>query len=36
LNEPMRVFQLNDPLAGRYSFVYQKSQSSTGSIAIML
>jgi hypothetical protein len=36
LNEPMRVFQLNDPLAGRYSVVYQKVQSSLGSTDIML
>jgi hypothetical protein len=31
LNEPMRVFQLNAPLLGMYSFVYQKVQSSDGS-----
>ena len=31
LNDAMRVLQLNVPLAFRYSFVYQKVQSSTGS-----
>jgi len=36
LNDPMRVFQLNVPLLGMYSFVYQNVQSSLGSIPIML
>jgi hypothetical protein len=36
LNEPMRVFQLDAPLAGTYWFVYQKVQSSLGSMAIAL
>src|SRR3954470_4585066 len=35
LNEPMRVFQLKDPFAGRYSVVNQKVQSSLGSTAII-
>jgi hypothetical protein len=34
VNVPMRVLQLNVPLAFRYSFAYQKVQSSTGSTAI--
>ena len=32
VNDAIRVFQLNVPLAGMYSFAYQKVQSSTGSI----
>ena len=32
VNDAMRVFQLKVPLAGMYSFAYQKVQSSTGSI----
>src|SRR6266852_1042256 len=36
LNDAMRVRQLNAPLAGMYSFAYQKVQSSTGSTAIAL
>ena len=36
LNEAIRVFQLNDPLLGMYSFVYQNVQSSVGSTAIEL
>jgi hypothetical protein len=36
LKEPMRVFQLNEPLTRRYSLVYQKVQSSTGSSSIAL
>ena len=36
LNEPMRVFQLKVPLAGMYSLVYQKVQSSEGSTLIEL
>lgn len=32
----IRVAQLKLPLAGRYSLVYQKVQSSTGSICIAL
>jgi len=36
LKDPMRVFQLNEPLVVRYSFVYQKVQSSTGSTLILL
>src|SRR5207244_12566615 len=28
LKDPMRVFQLNEPFVVRYSFVYQKVQSS--------
>ena len=32
----MRVFQLNDPVVFMYSFVYQKVQSSTGSIVMAL
>ena len=34
LNEAIRVFQLNAPLLGMYSFVYQNVQSSLGSMAI--
>ena len=33
LKDPMRVFQLKVPFAGRYSVVNQKVQSSTGSTA---
>jgi len=36
LKEPMRVDQLNDPLALMYSLVYQKVQSSTGSTVMAL
>jgi len=36
LNDPMRVLQLNEPFACRYSFVYQNVQSSTGSIDMAL
>ena len=36
LNEPMRVFQLNAPLLGMYSVVYQNVQSSDGSTVIEL
>src|SRR3989442_14550321 len=36
LKVPTRVCQLNVPLAVRYSVVYQKVQSSTGSIAMEL
>lgn len=36
LNDAMRVLQLNVPLAFRYSVVYQKVQSSTGSTVIAL
>jgi len=36
LNDPMRVLQLNAPLEGMYSFVYQKLQSSEGSTDIPL
>jgi hypothetical protein len=36
LKEAMRVLQLNVPLAFRYSVVYQKVQSSTGSMAMLL
>jgi hypothetical protein len=32
LNEPMNVAQLNEPLLGWYWFVYQKVQSSLGSM----
>ena len=32
LTEPMRVLQLKDPFACKYSLVYQKVQSSAGSI----
>jgi hypothetical protein len=35
-NEAMRVLQLKDPFAVRYSVVYQKVQSSSGSTAIAL
>jgi hypothetical protein len=36
LNEAMRVLQLKLPLAFKYSVVYQKEQSSTGSTVIAL
>ena len=36
LKDPMRVFQLNEPLVVRYSFAYQKVQSSAGSMLIPL
>jgi hypothetical protein len=36
LNEAIRVFQLNDPLAGMYSLVNQNVQSSLGSTAVAL
>src|SRR2546429_7670629 len=36
LKDPTRVFQLNEPLVVRYSFVYQKVQSSAGSTLIPL
>src|SRR5882672_8067348 len=36
LKDPMRVFQLNEPSVVRYSFVYQKVQSSAGSTLILL
>ena len=36
LKDPIRVFQLNEPLVVRYSFVYQKVQSSAGSTLILL
>src|SRR5450759_5437861 len=36
LNEAIRVFQLNDPLAGMYSLVNQNVQPSLGSTAIAL
>src|SRR6266481_9061860 len=36
LKDPMRVFQLNEPFVVRYSFVYQKVQSSAGSTLIPL
>jgi len=32
LNDPMRVFQETAPVVWRYSVVYQKVQSSTGSV----
>src|SRR5437763_274301 len=35
LKDPIRVFQLKVPFAGRYSVVYQKVQSSDGSTAII-
>src|SRR5438128_1705501 len=34
LNAPMRVCQLNDPLLGMYSLMYQNVQSSDGSTDI--
>ena len=34
--DAMRVFQLNEPFVVRYSLVYQKVQSSTGSMLILL
>ena len=36
LNVPIRVCQLNEPFVVRYSVVYQKVQSSTGSTTIEL
>ena len=36
LNEPMRVCQLKLPLEARYSFVYQKVQSSDGSTLMLV
>jgi len=36
LNVPIRVRQLKEPFAGRYSFAYQKVQPSTGSMLIEL
>jgi hypothetical protein len=36
LNEPTRVCQLNVPFVVRYSVVYQKVQSSTGSTTMEL
>ncbi len=36
LNDAMRVLQLNVPLASKYSFVYQRVQSSTGSTLMLL
>src|SRR6266704_2570112 len=36
LNVAMRVLQLNVPLVCKYSFVYQKVQSSTGSTLMPL
>ena len=36
LNDAIRVLQLNVPLAFKYSVVYQKVQSSTGSTVIAL
>ena len=36
LNDAMRVLQLNVPLLFRYSDVYQKVQSSTGSTVMAL
>ena len=36
LNDAIRVLQLNEPLAFKYSLVYQKVQSSTGSTVIAL
>jgi len=35
-NDPTRVFQLKEPSAGMYWFVYQKVQSSKGSTDIAL
>src|SRR5207237_3744436 len=35
LKDPIRVLQLKEPFAGRYSVVYQKVQSSDGSTAII-
>src|SRR2546421_465002 len=35
LKEPMRVCQLNSPVAAMYSVVYQKVQSSLGSTLII-
>src|SRR5205823_12167804 len=36
LKDPMRVFQLNEPLVVRYSFVYQRVQSSAGWSLLLL
>ena len=36
LNEPMRVCQLKLPFEARYSFVYQKVQSSEGSTLMLV
>jgi predicted extracellular nuclease len=36
LNVPTRVRQLNAPFAGRYWFVYQNVQPSTGSTAMLV
>ena len=36
LNEAMRVLQLKLPLFAKYWFVYQKVQSSTGSMLMLL
>ncbi len=36
LNDPNQVLQLKEPSAARYSLVYQKVQSSTGSIRMAL
>lgn len=36
LNVPIRVRQLNEPFAGRYSFAYQKVHPSAGSMPIEL
>ncbi len=36
MKEPMRVCQLKVPLEVRYSLVYQKVQSSTGSTVMAL
>ena len=36
LKEAILVAQLNLPLVGRYSLVYQKVQSSTGSMAMLV
>jgi hypothetical protein len=36
LNDAIRVRQLNDPLAGMYSVVYQNVQSSAGSTVMEL
>jgi hypothetical protein len=34
LNDASRVWKLNDPFDGMYSFTYQNVQSSEGSIAM--
>jgi len=36
LNDPIRVCQLKLPLAAKYSLVYQKVQSSAGSMLMLL